>query len=526
MTEIARWRAPLHAFFLLSTACWLVGCGLLLDSGPPREQGTDAAMEAGTDAGRDAAFDAAEPCPANETRCGASCVDLQGDDDLHCGGCFQDCELEMCVSGSCQPAWVDVAAGPTHTCAQASDGRVFCWGAAGSRTGSPESPMRSQTPTRITGLDDIDSPIGTDSLALGDLYSCVLANVEGRPEPRCWGDIDSLVVAQSSPVAAPVRSASGVIISVTELRGGKSFACGIDTTLPVHEQFCWGTAFTRDSVPLLGPGTVTTQPGVAIRFVSGTPRPDTLAGFDLGDEYGCLSGEQNGSSIGTLCWGAPNGRNHGQESTIASRVDLTEAFPGSAEFNNKTLEQIEAGELFACGLVQDEKRVVCWGGDDVEAIDSGNVSGELQNRLYPRDASNDAFHIPSEVLVDAYDLTMGDWHACAAVDNGSGLSIQCWGIVPASDPTNPNISFRTFASPVSVRLNSPNPTDHLVTDFAASRFHTCALFDNHELVCWGANHRGQLGTLPVSDDARGNFKEVILCAPDDYESGGACATGG
>ncbi|MFL2981628.1 MAG: putative Ig domain-containing protein, partial [Candidatus Poseidoniaceae archaeon] len=104
-------------------------------------------------------------------------------------------------------------------------------------------------------------------------------------------------------------------------------------------------------------------------------------------------------------------------------------------------------------------------------------------------------------------IVMGDKHSCALFTNGS---VKCWGEssvlglgYSASDggfgdgylETGDTLPFMQF------------PTGRYATMIEAGKSHTCAVMDNNDLICWGDNSKGQLGLGDT--DKRGDATDEI-----------------
>ena len=89
-------------------------------------------------------------------------------------------------------------------------------------------------------------------------------------------------------------------------------------------------------------------------------------------------------------------------------------------------------------------------------------------------------------------LSVGTFHSCALLANGE---VKCWGysgygelgqgsMVNVGDAPN-----QMGDNLAAIQLGS----GRTATAIAAGTYHSCALLDNGQVKCWGANARGQLG---------------------------------
>ena len=81
-------------------------------------------------------------------------------------------------------------------------------------------------------------------------------------------------------------------------------------------------------------------------------------------------------------------------------------------------------------------------------------------------------------------LAAGDEHTCALYADGA---VQCWGANDFGQLGNPDVE--SSAVPVPVRL----PADAEAVAIDTGAFHTCAVTRDHRVYCWGSNGYGQLG---------------------------------
>jgi alpha-tubulin suppressor-like RCC1 family protein len=86
-------------------------------------------------------------------------------------------------------------------------------------------------------------------------------------------------------------------------------------------------------------------------------------------------------------------------------------------------------------------------------------------------------------LSDAIAVSAGQHHGCALRSSGS---VVCWGT---------NDSCQLGDGTVAMQRSTPTPVVGLsdAVQISAGAWHTCALRTSGSVVCWGANHLGQLG---------------------------------
>ena len=202
-------------------------------------------------------------------------------------------------------AFVQVSAGPFHTCGLRADGTITCWGAHG----------EDERLTESAGL--LDSPPGSFSqIDAGHHHSCAIRQ-DGAV--KCWGgisiegDVPPEAKAMMEAIWAPPE---GRFISVS---AGFLFSCGVrdDNTAE-----CWGLAASLSDA--------LTPPGGAYTSVS-------VGGF-----HACgIRTDQT-----AVCWG--------------SDLGFDGDFLGQATPPDGPFEVINAGGYHTCGFRPDGE-IRCWG---------------------------------------------------------------------------------------------------------------------------------------------------------------------
>lgn len=111
-------------------------------------------------------------------------------------------------------------------------------------------------------------------------------------------------------------------------------------------------------------------------------------------------------------------------------------------------------------------------------------------------------------------IVTGHRHTCAALRD-SEAAIRCWGGIEVNG---------------TERWQGHLQFQQRVRVMAAGAFHTCALFEDGSLTCWGRNDCGQLGLGDTQDrDPLQNAATVAALSPVDFEATlkvGSFSTGG
>jgi hypothetical protein len=138
---------------------------------------------------------------------------------------------------------------------------------------------------------------------------------------------------------------------------------------------------------------------------------------------------------------------------------------------------VAAGEDFTCATRADET-VWCWGDNTKKQL-----SGASARQLVPTQVSG---------LGGIIDLSIANKHTCAL---DSSQRVWCWGLNNNSQVGDS--STMDQGTPVQVDLSGA-----LVTEVAASLWHTCVALTSGKTRCWGFNGQGQLGDDSTSASVR------------------------
>ena len=173
------------------------------------------------------------------------------------------------------------------------------------------------------------------------------------------------------------------------------------------------------------------------------------------------------------CWGnlygtgVPGSGNIGDDETPDSvrTVDL----------GDRTVVEVDGGELFTCVLL-DDGAVRCWGVGDPQIGSPGDGSKGIGLSVEPTSID------PIDLGGNATAIASGNFSSCAILEDGS---VRCWGsggqgqlgygnTEDIGDDETP-----ASAGPV------PIGTDRTATAISVGRYHTCAILDTGDVLCWG-----------------------------------------
>lgn len=153
------------------------------------------------------------------------------------------------------------------------------------------------------------------------------------------------------------------------------------------------------------------------------------------------------------------------------------------------VEEIAVGSSHACALT-DAGQVLCWGWNGFGALGTGGFTGPEDCD------GTGCSSVPVEVEGiggTVLGITAGGSHTCVLIEGGS---VECWGLnsngeLGIGTSTGPDVCFSSrqcSTEPVEV-VGLSN-----ATQIEAGNSHTCALTEDKDVKCWGFNNYGQLGT--------------------------------
>ncbi len=172
----------------------------------------------------------------------------------------------------------------------------------------------------------------------------------------------------------------------------------------------------------------------------------------------------------------------------------------------KRVVHIYAGARHACALL-DDGTASCWG-----ANPNGELGAGISNAYSPMPVT-----VQESGTIQS--LALGGAHSCAIVAAGG---VQCWGDEEHGQLGN-GVSGAGQHSTTPVTVNAEGTL--VATAIALGKSHTCALFTDHSVWCWGRNDKAQLGDGPTNDSSvpvpvmNAPTKLTRLVAGDEFTCG-------
>jgi alpha-tubulin suppressor-like RCC1 family protein len=345
---------------------------------------------------------------------------------------------------------VEVGVGARFACARRSDGTVSCWGTNDSgQLGCSACPSITGTPLPVAGIT------GAVELAIGSNFACARLDT-GRV--RCWGSnsagqLGNGLAGATSATPVEVENVEGA----TSVRAGNTHVCA----LTARGAFCWGEGAARQ----LGDGRVD-HPAMS-PFRSTVPRPVSV----LANTVEIASGRDD------TCFRLPNLTVRCAGGNTYDEIGGPTPFEGIARGSfGEGIVQIGRGPDHTC-VVETGGTVRCFGLERDGRL--GHPSGDS---LVPD-------------LTGVASLALGDEHSCVLTDNAE---VYCWGQHSDGQAGVGNVPLPFCDTGGEVCQRTPARVEvQGVRQIVAGAHHTCVLFRDGAVSCWGRNDRGQLGSPPL-----------------------------
>lgn len=399
----------------------------------------------------------------------------------------------------------EVSLGTSGSCAILEDQTLRCWGYGGAKF-ERESFGAGPLPVTVENLNNIAAISAGGSNRIEASFNCALSNTG---VVSCWGHNDKgqLGIGTLLDSATPVPVS---LSNVTAIASGGSHSCAVSE----GQVFCWGSNTDRNSIyEYIGNFRRTMKLGSDAIDQSLTPLlVNNLANIEAvaaGAEHSCALSR----SGDVYCWGDSAGEYPG----IGSAAVRISQLPAKAT-------QIAAGASRSCALLESGD-VYCWHGSTPTKISmplgvsilnisvgmnqscasavggsvycwGGNDFGQLGN------GSTTASNVPVEVvgINNAQGVAAGGagifftsyGFSCALQSHNNG-SVSCWGVN----------EFDQLGDGSGISQSTPVPIKglHGIKQIASGGTHSCALYRDGYVACWGGFFGGQLGQTPLSPRA-------------------------
>ncbi|MEO7035418.1 MAG: DUF4215 domain-containing protein [Polyangiaceae bacterium] len=470
----------------------------------------------------DQKVEAGEECDDPVATASGACVKCKtttvcGDGAVYVG--HEECDDGNTAAGDgCSPTchWeaVDVVAGGTSTCALSAGGQVKCWGDnIQGALGQGDTADRGVLPGE---LGDALKPIllGTNrtatSISVGVNAACAVLD-DGSL--KCWGanPFGQLGAGYTSGQGDDPNEmgdhlaaiALGTGRSATSVSEGGYHTCAV---LDDGEVKCWGSGSSGQlgqdsSVDVASPASL---PGVALGLKASTVSAgtnNTTCALSV-DGAGKCWGYWGDGALSVSGFDSLGGDKYAVGDYSGEMAILPPLNIGTR------IQALGAGALSSCALLVDGN-VKCWGRI---ALGQGDIE---PHGTAPADLPS----VPPVLLGrgrTARSISVGEFHVCVVLDDGG---VKCWGnnasgqLAVGSTKTIGDGSDEVGDAPGEMGDNLAEiPLGKKALKVSAGRQHTCALLEDASVVCWGLNHKGQLGL--GNTDPVGNAPGFMLKAVD------------
>jgi alpha-tubulin suppressor-like RCC1 family protein len=376
----------------------------------------------------------------------------------------------MCLADPSVLQATAIATYDATVCAiRSSDSSVVCWGFNDfGETGQQPDPMVQTTlhPTKV--------PIGgpATAIAVGRRHGVA---VDRNGNVWCWGghmsaqcglEPSSPTQYDSLPHPTPVEvpfSAGAFFSAGALIAAGDGFTCA--TSRDDGSVYCWGDD---------GEGETAAPPnGIqpTLTKVANTSGATLLA---AGAQHACASAL-------LACWGTDNDGELGRTLTTSSCQGTScSNNPVSPDNPNRRIKlpvkSVAAGFTHTC-VVDAAGDTYCWG-----ASDSG------QTGVLPDSGTPSEPHLVADLPPGgAVAVSAGGSTTCVLEQDGS---VWCFGRNDSGQLGQGFIENPPAAHPVPAPVLMPKPA----TAVAVGRSQVCAILQSCDVVCWGADDHGQIGT--------------------------------
>lgn len=339
---------------------------------------------------------------------------------------------------------LEVALGAQHTCARKPDGTVKCWGSNEfDQLGTGGDAGNFSTPVPVAITDAV-------RISAGKSHTCVVLK---SGTVSCWGDNQDGQLGNGQK-----NNRSAMPVAVVGVTGAVGIACGASFSCALlggGGVACWGNGLGGQ----LGNGSKQIQPNA--QPVSMLPDAVAIA---AGESHACAVKE-----AGTIvCWG------DGINGQLGNGDQLERTTPAAA--NVKNVAKVAAAQRSTCALLKDGA-VYCWGANELGQVGSGAASSSPN---------------PSPIVVSNLDkaiaVSAGAIHACAAKTGGA---VVCWG-----NGFQGQLGDGNTRLDASTPQPSPVPVQGITSAIGVGTGgnHSCAPTTQGNILCWGENVHGELGT--------------------------------
>ena len=423
-----------------------------------------------------------------------------------------------------------LAAGSYHTCAILQDGNVHCWG-LNSNGALGDGTIVDRNASQVSLTVDLGSGRTATKISAGMQHTC--AHLD-NDTVSCWGWNDDSQIGDGTTIDRlnPVNIYTGYFRTVRDISVGWTHTCALLDNGGIK---CWGD----DSAGQIGIGSISGVDVSSPEYTS-IKSTRTIESMGLGEAHTCFILD----TTELKCWGTNGDGQLGNGATTSSLSAINPNLPASAIPISVTAGPRNGGYIYSSGstcVLTTDDGVYCWGGGVVEYDENGNSHttptkipqsddfvelvqasytacainkssavfcwGSNSNYLLASDNSSNSSYVPVLIEMDnstmyASNIYAGASGICAKLLNDS---VACWGLNYDNQLTinwtfgNPHNYLNQYILTPTLIEGFGNNYD--IADMALGAIHSCILFENGSVTCFGRNSWGQMGDPTDSENS-------------------------
>ena len=342
--------------------------------------------------------------------------------------------------------FISISVGSNISCANAVNGKVYCWGSGG--FGDP-SITKSLVPIEVKNISKIKK------LSVGSSDICA---IDSTGKAYCWG---------SSSVTPKLVNTDNLNPSkkIIDISIGSSHKC-IQTS--DNKLYCWG----KNNYGQLGDGTIEYRSKPVNVSVIG----NNIKLVSISNEYSCAIADDSK----VYCWGnniiAQLGYGYQDNNSHLTPTNVIDF----ESFINFDIKYLSSKSDSSC-VISNDNHIYCWG-DNYENKLGSSDTNMIHEYPLPVDKSGEFG------LKNIKYASVGAANTCSiSTDNEA----YCWGSNWLGQLGDGTSGYKTY---VPHKVSTVNlSTDEKFSKISTGYHHSCAISSLYKVYCWGENTVGQIG---------------------------------
>lgn len=397
---------------------------------------------------------------------------------------------------------LSIAAGKNHTCAVLDNNTAKCWGDYASGQlgyGNNNGAGIAASMSSMTKVN-LGASRTAKMSALGEYFACAILDDD---KLKCWGRNHNgqLGYDSTTNLGSTVGDMSGLAsVNLGTGRTAKSVSAGAAHTCALLDNNtvkCWGVnnffgQLGYDDTTIRGNSGGSMAALAAVNL--GTGR--TAKGISCGGYHTCALLDNDKIK----CWGQGSSGQLGYDST-AHWGEASGDMAALAYVNlgtGRTAKSVVAGEVSTCAIL-DTDELKCWGNNSSGQLgqDSTSTLGALSGDM----AALNPINLGTGRT--AKSVGVGSIHVCALLDTND---VKCWGgAAYGQTGYNTTISRGNSSGSMAALSTVDLGTGRTAISLTVGRYHTCVVRDDNTTKCWGGGSWGSAGQdTTVANNSAGN----------------------